>query len=93
MHESLFAHQRALDRKSLLSYAGELELDVARFSDELDAGVHRPRIERDIQSGLERNIQSTPTFFINNKLFEGSWDPGHMIKALERAARLAKRDR
>jgi formate-nitrite transporter family protein len=66
MHDILFRNQDDLDRESLLRYAGELNLDLDRFTYELDEGVHAERVFRDIASGEASGVSWTPTFFLND---------------------------
>jgi protein-disulfide isomerase len=66
MHEILFHHQDELDRDSLIGYAGNLKLDVDRFSYELDEAIHAERVFRDIASGEASGVSWTPTFFLND---------------------------
>src|SRR5262249_18009629 len=65
MHALLFERQRALERADLVSYAKELALDVARFTDELDRRVHLPRVSEDLDSGRRCGVRGTPGFFVN----------------------------
>ncbi|HTB78933.1 MAG TPA: thioredoxin domain-containing protein [Polyangiaceae bacterium] len=74
MHSMLFEHQDALEPEDLLSYARALDLDVARFAQELQGGVHLPRIERDFRSGARSGVNGTPTFFVNDERLDGPWD-------------------
>jgi protein-disulfide isomerase len=74
MHSMLFEHQDALEPEDLLSYARALDLDMARFVQELRSGEHMPRIQRDFRSGVRSGVNGTPTFFVNDERLDGSWD-------------------
>jgi len=74
MHSMLFEHQDALEPEDLLSYARALDLDIPRFVQELRAGVHMPRIQRDFRSGARSGVNGTPTLFINDERLDGPWD-------------------
>lgn len=65
MHDLLFRHELHLGRERLLYCARAAGLDMRRFERELDAGVHRARVERDIESGRASHIKSTPAIFVN----------------------------
>jgi protein-disulfide isomerase len=65
MHDILFRNQDNLDRESLLGYARELNLDLDRFTYEVDEGIHAERVFRDIASGEASGVSWTPTFFLN----------------------------
>jgi NhaA family Na+:H+ antiporter len=82
-HDALYAIQPKLSRETMLEAAGELGLDVERIADEIDAGAHRPRIERDIASAAASGATGTPTFFVNGARHFGAYDASSLIEALE----------
>lgn len=51
-------------------YAEELELDVATFNAHQKSSVLREVIREDMQSGREREVTGTPTFFLNGERVE-----------------------
>jgi protein-disulfide isomerase len=67
MHDLLIKRSPKLDRDSLISYAGEIGLDVKKFTESLDAGKHAQEIERDKQLAYDLDLYNTPTFFINGR--------------------------
>jgi protein-disulfide isomerase len=83
MHAVLFENQSALDPADLASYAGELDLDVDRFSADLDRHRFLAKIRRDLMSGMRTGVNGTPTFFINGYRHDGAFDAGALIQALE----------
>jgi protein-disulfide isomerase len=89
MHELLFARQPMFDEASLGEYAGELGLDVVRFSTELLTGVHEPRVRKDFIGGVRSGVNGTPTFFMNDARYDGS----HALHALLAALKAALRTR
>jgi protein-disulfide isomerase len=82
MHEALFANQDALELADLVSYAAALGLDVARFEQEIDRGVHALRIREDFMSGVRSGVNGTPTFFVNDTRYDGPRDVESLILAL-----------
>ena len=74
MHDYLFEHQKALDDNHLLQYAGKLRLDVIKFKKEVSEHTYAPLIEESLKSGIESGVKGTPTFFVNGKRYEDSWD-------------------
>jgi protein-disulfide isomerase len=58
-------------RKVFTEYAEKLGLEVPRFSDDMIGLAVKNRVDSDLQRGRALNISSTPTFFINNKPYEG----------------------
>jgi protein-disulfide isomerase len=85
MHELLFRRQSALADEDLRRYAGDLELDVARFDrDRTGPGVLR-RVARDVESGrASGEVDATPTLFIDGVVHRGPYDAGALLEALSR---------
>ena len=82
MHDALFENQEALELADLVSYAAALGLDVARFEQEIDRGVHASRIREDFMSGVRSGVNGTPTFFVNDNRYDGPRDVESLILAL-----------
>ncbi len=72
MHDLLLKRSPLLDRTSLVKYAGELGLDLARFQRDLDGEKHKDLIEADIKLAESLDIYNTPTFFINGRKVVGN---------------------
>jgi protein-disulfide isomerase len=83
MHDALFENQHALDFDSLVAYAQELGLDAERFAAELENQVYAPRVREDFISGVRSGVNGTPTFFINGRRHEGSFDFETMLEAIQ----------
>jgi Na+/H+ antiporter NhaA len=86
MYGLLLAHQDALRFSDLLGYAGELELDVEQFADDLRTHAHAGRIAEDVDSADLSSVSGTPTFFINGRRHYGAYD----IDTLSGAVRAAR---
>jgi NhaA family Na+:H+ antiporter len=82
-HDALYAIQPKLSRETMLESARELGLDAERMAAELEAGVHRPRVERDLASAKASGATGTPTFFVNGARHFGAYDAGSLIEELE----------
>jgi protein-disulfide isomerase len=65
MHDMLITHSPKLDRKSLISYARELGLDVEKFTRAIDSGRFNEAIDKDIRLAESLDLYNTPTFYIN----------------------------
>ena len=85
MHVILFARQEALEPEDLLAYAESLHLDVRKFAAELRDGAHVSKVKRDLQSGIQSGVMGTPTFFLNGRKHEGSWNAGALAAAVRAA--------
>jgi protein-disulfide isomerase len=88
MHDTLFEHQRALDTPSLLQYAQSLGVNVEQFERDLLSQTVAERVREDFLSGIRSGVNGTPTFFINGRRHEGSYDRETLLAALEQAASL-----
>jgi protein-disulfide isomerase len=74
MHTLLFERQQALKTKDLIRYAGELNLDVERFRDELKNGTYTDRVRADFLAGVQNGVYGTPGLFLNGVRYDGEWD-------------------
>jgi protein-disulfide isomerase len=83
MHDRMYESRGALGREDLLAYATELGLDGERVAAELDSEAHRPRVQRDLDSGLASGVTGTPGFFVGGRMHRGSFDASSLITALE----------
>jgi len=82
-HDALFAAQPKLSRETMLELGRELGLDADRIATEIDAGVHRDRIARDLASAAASGATGTPTFFVNGERFYGAYDASSLVEALQ----------
>jgi protein-disulfide isomerase len=74
MHDTLFAHQHALEDTDLRHYAGDLALDAQRFAGDLEIHATKQRIADDVRSGRASGVQGTPTLYFNGHLHAGGYD-------------------
>ena len=89
MHDQLFEHQDRLEDEDLHGYAAELGLDVDRFDRELAAHTYAERVKEDLNGGLRSGVNGTPTFYINDVRYDGSYQADDLVAALEEAERQA----
>jgi protein-disulfide isomerase len=71
MHDLITASGKAVTRESLAAFAAKLELDVARFNEELEAGTHKATVARDIADAERRAVRGTPVFFVQGQRVDG----------------------
>ena len=86
MHDLLLGHQDALETRDLVGYAMELDLDIAKFKDDLYKRAHSGRIAEDVDSADLSGVSGTPTFFLNGRRHYGAYD----IESLTAAVRAAR---
>jgi protein-disulfide isomerase len=85
MHDLLFEHQHALKAHHLRAYAEQLELDMARFTAEMNDTVYLQRVREHQKSGQDSGVRATPTFFLNGKLQDVSFGVKSLFDAVEKA--------
>ena len=83
MHDLLLKRSPALDRGSLIKYAGELGLDLNAFTNSIDGKKHTQEIERDKKLALDMDLYNTPTFFINGRKVVGERPFDYFRKIIE----------
>jgi protein-disulfide isomerase len=86
MHDMLYANQQRLDGPALLAYAAAVGLDVSRFSNEVAAHTHLPKISEDFMSGVRSGVNGTAAFYINGFRHDGGWEYASLMTALRDAA-------
>ncbi|MCX6033146.1 MAG: DsbA family protein [Chloroflexi bacterium] len=71
MHDRLFAAQGALEREQLIAHAGEIGLNVAQFTADLDGRHHQEVVNEDFKRAVAAGIKLPPMLFVNGVLYEG----------------------
>ena len=66
-HDLLFANQPNFSEGELIAYAGDLELDTASFTACLKSRARQDIVRGDMREGDRRNVNSTPSFFVNGE--------------------------
>jgi protein-disulfide isomerase len=83
MHDVLYENQEALGGEDLVKYASALGLDESRFVTELTEHAHASRVRVDFMGGVRSGVNGTPTFFINERRHDGSFDLESLLGAVE----------
>jgi Na+:H+ antiporter, NhaA family len=85
-HDGLYAAQPRLSREVIFDLGRELGLDAEGMEAEVEVGLHRPRVERDLASAEASGATGTPTFFLNGVRHFGPYDASSLIEGLEAGA-------
>ncbi|MGA9152160.1 MAG: thioredoxin domain-containing protein [Candidatus Nitrosopolaris sp.] len=80
MHDYLYEHDKYLEK-----YADNLGLNLAKFNVDMSSHVHAGRIREDFLSGVRSGVNGTPTFYINEIRYDGSFDLETLLKTLRSA--------
>src|SRR6266566_2853952 len=87
MHDSIFHHQHTLEDSDLAHFAVAVGLDLQQYARALAEQRSLARIEEDVEGGERSGVQGTPTLFINEVLYRGSWEQDALLAALQAASR------
>jgi protein-disulfide isomerase len=74
MHDLIFTSQDKLSREDLIAKAKQLNLDVPRFTKDLDSHRFKSQVDADRQEGNRLGVDGTPFFFINGHAISGALD-------------------
>ncbi|HEX6520300.1 MAG TPA: DsbA family protein [Streptosporangiaceae bacterium] len=85
MYGLLLRPASPLDLDSLLGYAERLDLDIARFRNEVIGNVYKAKIERDVQEGIRSGVNATPKFYVNGERNDGKLPLEGLVDAVENA--------
>jgi protein-disulfide isomerase len=83
MHDLLFENQRHLEPAALRRYAGQLELDMARYDAELSRDLYLQRVREHIESGTRSGVRGTPGFFVNGRIEDVSFGLQRLFDAVQ----------
>jgi protein-disulfide isomerase len=85
MHDLLLTHQGELAPVHLRRYASVLELDLDRFTTDLQEHRWKERVANDAESAELSGATGTPTFFINGIRHRGAYDLDTLTKQVQLA--------
>lgn len=87
MHDLLYANQATWSAMSdpteqFKSYAQQLSLDVAKFSNDLTSQAVKDTVKADQRDGEALGISGTPTFYLNGKKLD-SWSHDQLKQEID----------
>jgi protein-disulfide isomerase len=74
MHDLLFANQSQFDDPLFFALVEQLDLSAFDLREALALGLHKRRVQADLEGGLKSGVRGTPTFFINSRRHDASND-------------------
>jgi protein-disulfide isomerase len=74
MYAALFDNQERISPPVIDELAKGLGLDMAKFQKDMESEAVADAVSRDRKQGERLDIQSTPTIFINGRIFTGTQD-------------------
>jgi RNA polymerase sigma factor (sigma-70 family) len=72
LYDPMFAHRDDLSEDAILKYAQQGGLDVGKLRDALDHHTYADAVAADQAAGKEIDVNATPTFLINGKVYRGA---------------------
>ena len=96
MHDRIFATQDQWDgratsnpKRVLQRLAGEIGANVGDWETCFDSQKHYPRIKANLEEGVRRGVNSTPTFIIGSTMYPGNIPYDEFKKYVDQAAAAA----
>lgn len=72
MHDAIYENQQNLNENLLMTLAEKLELNMPQFEKDLQKVELENKVDSDFESGIMSGVNGTPSFFVNDKKFNGS---------------------
>ena len=85
MHDLIYEHQEALSLELLVELAHNLDLPRADLEKTLENSAFAKKIKNDFMGGVLSGVNGTPTFFINDLRYSGSFEYEELISAINRS--------
>jgi protein-disulfide isomerase len=84
MHDLIFEKQSQLVKLPFELFAKTLGLDAGKLVKDLEDPELSARVEADFASGLRSGVNGTPSFFINGRRYDGSWEEEYLLAELKK---------
>ena len=82
MHDLLYSNDASPDLETLQLCGARLDMSQHDVNRAL-TGLHRRKVDIDVEGGMRSGVVGTPTFFIEGKRYSGPTDPTGLLQALE----------
>jgi protein-disulfide isomerase len=82
MHDLLYENQERLDEDLLDELSQQLNLDPEERTRALESQQFEARVRADFSTGVRSGVNGTPTFFINARRHDGSYDYESLVEAI-----------
>jgi protein-disulfide isomerase len=84
MHDLIFEKQSQLVKLPFDLFATTLGLDAGKLVKDLEDPALSARVEADFAGGLRSGVNGTPSFFINGRRYDGSWEEEYLLAELKK---------
>ncbi|OJW51483.1 MAG: disulfide bond formation protein DsbA [Alphaproteobacteria bacterium 41-28] len=82
MHDLIYENQEALSLELLFELVEKLGLSRTDLKNTLENKTFEKKIRNDFNGGVRSGVNGTPTFFINDLRYNGSFEYDELISAL-----------
>lgn len=82
MHDRLFEFQHSLEYEDLRIHAAAVGLDMDRFRSDFRDPTRLDLVHAHGRGAEEAGVTATPTFFLNGRHYEGSYDVRSLVDAI-----------
>ncbi len=82
MHDTLFENQENLEDDYLVAYAKKIHLNIEKFVKDFNSKKVEEAVHKDFLEGARKGVNGTPTFFVNDKRWDGDYDYESLMEAL-----------
>jgi protein-disulfide isomerase len=83
MHDKMFSNSNKLTRDNLLAWAKEANMDMARFTKDLDSKEIAAVVERDVKEADGIGVLGTPTVYLNGRKYNGELTVAELGKVID----------
>lgn len=83
MHDLLYENQENLDPEHIKQLVESLGLNTHQLENAMREGTFDRKIQKDFMGGVRSGVNGTPSFFINDHRFNGSYDYDSLVNAIE----------
>lgn len=83
MHDFIYENQTQLNLPCLLGLAETLHLSIKELKLAIVNKTYEPKIRNDFLGGVRSGVNGTPTFFINEHRYTGSYEFEEFVSAIE----------
>jgi protein-disulfide isomerase len=83
MHDGLYENQDRLGPALLFMLAEALGLPQSELRDSIATEKFAPKIKGDFLGGVRSGVNGTPSFFVNGRHHQGSYDFAGLVTAIE----------
>jgi len=82
MHDKMFENQRNLNRSNLKKFAEEVGLDMELYNACFKSRAKSDQVNSDVAEAKKRDVNSTPTFYVNGQKIQNWGQLGSLIDTL-----------